>query len=151
MLPVLFNPEIAFRPGRWGRLNRDLDRLFDRCIAPAADAFPTTCRVDAWEDEDHVYLAADVPGLAKDDLEIDVDHGVLTIAGQRKTESQREHDGYHVQERRFGKFERRFRLPESVDGSDVQATLKDGVLTLTLKKSEQAKPRKVEVRDGPKQ
>ena len=149
MLPALFKPDLTFGPSRWralGPLSTDVDRLFDRFFAPRADAGIVPYRVDVWEDEDHVYLAADVPGLSKEDLDISVEDGILTIAGERKTESQRKEDDYHLRERRYGKFERRFRLPETVDTDDVQANLKDGVLTISLNRHEQVKAKKIDVK-----
>lgn len=149
MLPVLFKPRVAFGPSArtvWGRLNDDIDRLFGRCLAPVADTVTAPYRVDAWEDETHVHLAADVPGMTKDDIEISVRDGILTLAGHRKDASEHKQEGYHVRERRFGKFERRFRLPEAVDESDVKAILKDGVLTISLSKRQEVKPRKIEVK-----
>ncbi len=149
MLPVLFNPRNAFglsRPRNWGRLSRDLDRVFDEVFGPNAEGLGRhALRVDAWEDEDHVHLAADLPGLAKEDVDVSIDEGVLTITGRRKEESERKEKDYHVRERRYGEFERRFRLPDTVDRNDVNAVLKDGVLTVTLKKTQESKPRTIEV------
>jgi HSP20 family protein len=144
MLPVIFEPRIGLGPRRLGafeRLSRDLDRMF----APAWDAVSSPHRVDVWEDEDHMYLAVDVPGLTKDDIEATVEDGVLSVKAQREDKTEHEGKTYHIRERRFGQFERRFRLPETVDDGEVNAALKDGVLTLTLNKREEQKPRKIEV------
>ncbi|MBN1342980.1 MAG: Hsp20/alpha crystallin family protein [Phycisphaerae bacterium] len=150
MLPVLFRPNWSLRPGRsvWvDRWGADVGRAFDQLLGTGEKAF-APYRVDAWEDEHNVYLAADVPGFQKDELDISVEDGVLTISGDRKGESERKDEHYHVRERRFDRLERRFRLPESVGSGEVEAILKDGVLTITLKKAEASKPRKIDVTDG---
>ena len=153
MLPALFNPRTAFavgRPGSWGRLSCDLDRMFDGVFGPTADGLGRhALRVDAWEDEDHVYLAADLPGLTKDDVDVSIDEGILTITAHRKEESERKERDYHVRERRYGTFDRRFRLPDTVDRNEIHAGLKDGVLTVALNKTEDSKPRTIEVTEAP--
>lgn len=147
MLPVIFEPRIGVGPGRlgtFGQLSRELDRMF----APTRETVSSPHRVDVWEDEDHMVLAVDVPGLGKDEIEATVENGVLSIKAQHEDKAEHEGKTYHIRERRFGQFERRFRLPETVDDGEVSAALKDGVLTLTLNKREEEKLRKIEVEDG---
>jgi len=103
-------------------------------------------RVDIIEDADAYHLKADLPGMAKEDISVNVENGVLSITGEKK-EERREHEKnrfYHY-ERSYGKFCRSFNLPDDVDAGAIEAVYKNGVLELTLKKTEAAKPRVIAV------
>ncbi len=102
-------------------------------------------RVDVREDAEHIYVEAELPGLTKEDIEITLEDGVLTIAGEKKIENEEEREGYEVRERRYGKFSRTFELPSVVDEGKVRANLKDGVLLVTLDKREEVRPKRIEV------
>jgi HSP20 family molecular chaperone IbpA len=117
-----------------GTLSKEGTRNLEYSQTPAIDIFET---------DDGLTLLADVPGLAKDDLEINFDQGVLTLEGKAS----------HVQsgEKLFREFSvtgyyRQFRIPESIDPDKTSAELKDGVLTLQLHKAEAAKPKRIEVK-----
>ncbi len=99
--------------------------------------------VAMWEDDDHITIEAEVPGMAEQDLDITVHNGLLFIRGERKPAEGRLslYNG-----RSFGRFERVITLPEAVKTDDVQATLKDGILSITLPKSPEAKPKKIMLR-----
>jgi HSP20 family protein len=104
-------------------------------------------RVDIDEDRDAYHLRADLPGMTREDIAVSVENGVLTISGEKK-EEKREHDKnkfYHY-ERSYGKFCRSFNLPEDTDAAAIEAEYANGVLALTLKKSEKAKPKAIEVK-----
>ncbi len=92
--------------------------------------------VDIHEEENHWLLSVDVPGIPKDDIKVDVHEGQLVISGERTTK--KETKGYSG--KRFGKFERRFNLPERIDVSKITASYTHGVLELTVPKEEKAKP-----------
>jgi HSP20 family protein len=81
-------------------------------------------------------------------VDISIENDVLTVSGERKDASEQDKENYHVRERRFTGFERRFRLPDRVDQENVGAALKDGVLTITLNQREEAKPKTIPVEDG---
>ena len=115
---------------------------------PAAAQDHWSPRVDVHETEDSVLIEADLPGIKPENVEIDVEGDVLTLSGERKTEREEKGEGYHRSERTFGRFERRFALPETVDREKIGAGYKDGVLTITLPKREAVKPRKIEVSAG---
>ena len=100
--------------------------------------------VDIHEDDDHLYVEAEMPGFSRDEIDVTLEKGVLTLAGERKVEP-REGES-HLNERRYTRVHRRFTLPETVDENDVDARLEDGVLRLTLSKREEVKPRKIEVK-----
>lgn len=147
MLPVRFHATarpIWLNPA--GGLWSELDRFFDRWAGESdSTGLPGTFPVDIREDSETVTIEADLPGFIKDNIEVNVEDGVLTISAQR--EDQRPEDGQtHLAERRHTQVARRFTVPKSVDESKVQAKLANGVLHLTLHKREEVKPRKIEVK-----
>ncbi len=103
--------------------------------------------LNVWESGHDLMVEAELPGLSQDDLEILVVGNQLTLRGQRKPSAE-ENATYHRRERGVGKFERIVRLPVDVDADQVQAQLVDGVLRLTLPKSEAVRPRKIAVKTG---
>lgn len=129
------------------RLSREMDRLFGnrgvRMSGPlSVGSYPA---LNMWEDENHFYTECELPGLNLDDLEIYVTGNQLTIKGQRRPP---EHDSgtWHRQERGYGQFTRMVELPGEVDGNRVSAEFSNGVLTVTLPKTEAVKPRRIEVK-----
>ncbi len=102
-------------------------------------------RLDVQETADEYKVQADLPGMDKKDVHISVENGVLTIKGERKEEEKREQDNSFYRERVYGSFCRSFNLPSRVDESKIQASLKDGVLNVTLPKAEEAKPREISI------
>lgn len=101
--------------------------------------------VDIHETDDGYVLKAELPGVSKDDVSIDVHQNTLTLRGERKYESAVKDERYHRVERAYGTFQRSFVLPAMVDQEHVQATFKDGVLELHLPKSEAAKPKRIAI------
>jgi len=136
----------------WGQLNRfheEMNQLFDnfsqekRGWPALAGAYPA---INLWQDADKVYAEAEVPGMNLEGLEIYVTGGnQLVIKGERKPQEFGQ-STWLRQERGFGQFTRVLSLPVTVDADKVEATLANGVLTLTLPKSEEAKPRKIIVK-----
>ncbi|QEG02640.1 Spore protein SP21 [Stieleria maiorica] len=131
------------------RLSREMDRVFGRRGTGnemgrpfAAGSYPA---LNVWEDDDNLYAEAELPGFNMDELEIYVTGNQLTIKGERRPP---EHgDGtWHRQERGYGKFSRMIEVPGDVDGDKVSAEFKNGVLHITLPKSEAVKPRRIEVK-----
>jgi len=124
------------------------DDFFDRFLADiGAHEGKALLRpaVDVTEEEGSYTLVAELPGVAKDDVDIQVHGGVLTLSGERRDERDEEDDGARIRERSFGRFERAFRLPEHVDADGIEASLSDGVLTVTVPKAEAVQPRQIEV------
>jgi HSP20 family protein len=101
--------------------------------------------VDIQETEDAYKLHAELPGLTKDDINITLENNVLRLAGERKFEKEAKKDSYHRIERTYGAFTRAFTLPHQVNPEGVQAAFENGVLTITVPKAEQAKPRKISI------
>jgi HSP20 family protein len=138
-------------PSRFGLFRREVDQLFSDLFgngwngdreAPAS--FPA---LNIWEDGQNLYAEAEMPGIKIEQIEISVTGDQLTLRGERKSE---EKAGItcHRRERDFGAFTRVMRLPAPIDASRVEASLKNGVLTITLPKSEQARPRRIEVKSA---
>ena len=130
---------------------RSMDRLFEqaasRIWAPEdADSIGTfTPPVDVRETADALEFYAELPGFSKDQIDIRVDQGNLILSGERTLEKKVDSGSFHRVERAHGKFHRVFGLPTSVDAEKITASLKDGVLRLTLPKAEKAKPRQIPV------
>lgn len=102
--------------------------------------------VDVREDADHFYVEAELPGFRKEDVDITMENQQLTISAERKEEKQEGKKGdLLLHERRYSRFLRSFTLPPTVDEQSVNARLQDGVLTVTLNKREETKPRKIQV------
>ena len=122
------------------------DRAFGRLDAEATVAWHPA--VDIRETKDELTLDVELPGIPSDAVEVSVENGVLTISGEKKQEIEQGSEGseFHLIERRYGAFERRFSLPRSVDAERVNAAFANGVLKVTLPKAEKAKPRKIEVK-----
>jgi HSP20 family protein len=101
--------------------------------------------VDIYETDDAVILKAELPGVSKDDVSIEIHQNTLILRGERKHEEEVKEDRYHRVERAYGTFQRSFVLPTVVDQEHVQATYHDGVLELRLPKSEAAKPKRIAI------
>ena len=103
-------------------------------------------RVDVKETKDAYELLADLPGLEKKEINISLNDNVLTVKGERKSEEKSEDENCYYNERTYGTFSRSFRLPNMVEQKDIRAEYKDGVLKVVLRKSEEAKPREIEIK-----
>ncbi|MBF0456079.1 MAG: Hsp20/alpha crystallin family protein [Magnetococcales bacterium] len=127
-------------------LQGEINRIFER------DAHDSTgqltqwpMRVDIREDENHIVVKADLPGMEQKDIHVNVDNGMLTISGERKFDDEARKESYHRVERAYGRFSRTFQLPNTTDMGKIEATYKNGVLQVTLPKLEEAKPRSIQV------
>ena len=144
MLPVLRNTMTRTTP--WMTPVNRLERLFDRFFEDSffnygfTPEWGTGVPVSLWQDEDHVYIEAELPGLTDQDVDVTVHNGMLFIRGERKLEEGRQ---YLYNGRTWGRFERVITLPEAVDADNVQAELTNGILRVTLPKSPEAKPKKI--------
>ena len=110
---------------------------------PAAGVFPLT---NVTEDSDNYYVRAELPGITSDELDIQVTAKGISISGERKIPVEGNNVKYHRREREAGKFSRTINLPENVDVNKVDASLKNGILTVIIPKSEVAKPRQITVK-----
>ena len=110
-------------------------------LFPLRGKFSRGCfpSLDVSEDKGNLYVQADIPGLKKEDLTLNIEGSVLTIRGERKSEEETKDKNYHRVERSYGVFERSFDLGYDVDQSQIKAQYKDGVLDITLPKAEKSK------------
>ena len=125
-----------------------LNRLFHGDVNGGTGSRWAPYAVDVREDADHFYVDAELPGFKKEEIDITLENGTLTIAAERRSESKQNGNGqgeYLLNERRYSRFLRSFTLPPTVDEGKVDAKLNDGVLHLVLNKREETKPRKITV------
>jgi len=102
--------------------------------------------VDIREEDDAFYVDAEVPGLAAEDVKVDIEKNVLTLSGERNVEKEEVDGTYRRVERQYGSFTRSFTLPETVDTENITADLKEGVLALRLPKKDAPTPRSISVK-----
>jgi HSP20 family protein len=102
--------------------------------------------VDIAVEKDSVVVKADLPGLTKDDVSVTLQDNYLTIRGEKKQETEQKETNYFLSERAYGSFARTIELPLAVDANKIEARFKDGVLQVTLPKTEEAKPKQIEVK-----
>jgi len=146
MLPVLRNTS-AWPLAPSYPVNR-LDSWFDSFFGDDCGSLGRAWAgmpVALWDDEDHFFVEAELPGVMESDVDVTVHNGMLFIRGERRP-AERRH--YLYNGRSFGRFERVITLPEAVNTEDVQAMLKDGILSITLPKSPEAKPKKITLQAG---
>ncbi len=140
---------VPFRSGfeEVSELQQRLQRVFEGAAArEQAGSFVPA--VDVYEDESKLVLKLEVPGIRQEDLDVRVENMTLTVQGQRRFEAAEKEENFHRIERRFGSFTRSFTLPRTVDAAEVTASSLDGVLTITLAKRAEAKPRQIRVEVG---
>ena len=144
-------PEVSAWPtfDRLSNLREELDRLFEAPLSEFNPASPMlsgwTPSLDLYEEKDNFIVQAELPGMKKEDIDISLHEGALSIAGERKSEEKQEDAETYREERFFGRFHRSITLPKPVVADKVKATYTDGVLTVTLPKSEEVKPKQIEV------
>ena len=134
--------------GRLSDLREELEHLFESPLSRATEFLGWTPAFDVYEEKDNFVVKAELPGMKKEDINVSLHDGDLIISGERKSETKGEGTEVYRAERFFGKFQRSVSLPATVAANSVKAEYKDGVLTVTLPKSEEAKPRQIEVKVG---
>jgi HSP20 family protein len=129
-------------------LQSDINRVFEAFFG-GRSANGATQRwvpaMDLVETDEHLVLKADLPGLDKEDVKIEIKDNVLTISGERKAEHEEHKDGYHRVERAYGSFSRSLSLPQGIDADQVQADFDKGVLEVRIPKPAEQKPRRVQI------
>jgi HSP20 family protein len=136
MTLVRWNPARELASMEIDRLNR----MFENLVGSAHAWAPA---VDIYETKDREYvIKAELPEMKRDDINVTFENNVLTLTGERKSEFEGD---FHRNERFFGRFSRSFTLPATVDGNRINASYKDGVLTVRVPQREEAKPRQIEV------
>ena len=143
-----------FQPFRGvSSLQEQINRLFSETFERGTDEANLTAwapAVDIFETEQSLVVKADIPDIKPEELDIRVENNILTIRGERKFEKQVNENNYLRVERAYGSFSRSFSLANTVNAEAIQADYKNGVLTLTIPKREEAKPKQIKVRvEGP--
>jgi len=149
-------PVFTFREPGWDpfremdRLQRQMSRLLEESFGPGLalwrpGVYPL---VNISEDKDHLYVRAELPGINPKDLEITIHQGNLILRGERKIPAEGKEVNYHRRERESGFFRRVVALPTRVKPEKVDASFKDGILTVTLAKPEEIKPRQIKIKVG---
>jgi HSP20 family protein len=131
-------------------IQNEINKVFNSVMAPFSSdegelRGAWTPSVDISETENELVVSADLPGLNKEDIKVNVQNNVLTFSGERKQETKSEGSNVHRLERSYGFFSRSFTLPATVKADAIKAVYKDGVLRLTLPKVEEARPRQIAV------
>ena len=125
---------------RFTSLNEELNRLFGSQVSES-----WTPVVDVYEDQENFVVQAELPGLKREDIEVSLHDGTLTLSGERKAEKRSEETEVYRAERYVGRFQRALVLPATVAADKVKAGYTDGVLTVTLPKTEEARLKKIDV------
>ncbi|MEX0820967.1 MAG: Hsp20/alpha crystallin family protein [Rhodothermales bacterium] len=132
-------------------MQREIDRLFDDFVPSREsgngdrESAVWSPRVDLSESEDAYVVHVDAPGMKKDDFNINWQNDTLTVSGERKWSGEASKENFVRVERSYGHFFRSFRLPKAIDGDQIQASYDAGVLTVTVPKAEESKPRRIEI------
>lgn len=145
MTLVRYNPNrslFRFNDESDGSFNPFSPAFFESFFTPMADWNPS---VDITENDEKITVKAELAGMKKEDINVTLKNDVLTIKGEKSDSKDSEKDNIHVSERHYGKFIRSFRLPAKVDRGKIDASYKDGILTLELPKVEDAQPKNIEI------
>lgn len=131
-------------------LQSEVNRVFDAFFGSGADS--RTRRwvppMDLVETDDHLVLKVDLPGLSREQVNIEIKDGALTISGERHADREDKSEGFYRLERSFGRFSRSMTLPQDINAESVAASFADGVLEVRIPKPEQRKPHRVEIGEG---
>jgi HSP20 family protein len=129
-----------------GRLQDEMNRLFEDRLFRAGESVGWTPACDVYEDEESVALRFELAGVDPKKVDIRFENGVLTLRGERKLEKEEKRENYHRVELSYGAFTRSFALPGTVDAEKIRADARDGILTVTLPKRAEARPRPIQVK-----
>jgi HSP20 family protein len=139
---------VRYEPiGLFDQFNNELNRFFTntRPAAAANDVRNWAPAVDIREENDRFVLIADIPGVKREEVEVTLEEGVLSIKGERRAETEEAREGFHRKERVHGSFLRQFTLPDTVNTDNISATVTDGVLEIGIPKQAKPEPRKISV------
>jgi HSP20 family protein len=133
----------------------EVNRLFDDFFGRSVGSIGPLARpewevawspsVDVSETKDNVIVNAEIPGMSKEDVKVSVQDNILTLSGEKKQENEEKNANYHRIERTYGSFRRSFTLPTPVESDKVKATYKDGILRITLPKTEEVKAKEIPI------
>ncbi|MCD6204805.1 MAG: Hsp20/alpha crystallin family protein [Candidatus Marinimicrobia bacterium] len=140
---------VKWTPRTTLNLRNEFDRLFDSFFNTEEEetslaAFSPS--VDIMEKEKEFLITAELPGIKKDDIKMNIRDNVLTVSGEKKQEKKTEKDNFHRTERVYGSFQRSFRLPDSADQENISAEFKDGVLSVTIPKLKESISKSIDIK-----
>lgn len=133
-------------------MQREINRLFDNFFRGGVQDDGSLGlsywmpAVDIAEHDNEFVVKVELPGVSKDDVKVTLESNILTIRGEKKQDRETKNENYHRLERTYGSFQRSFTLPSSVRSDKIEAVYKDGILTITLPKAEEAKPKLIDVK-----
>jgi HSP20 family protein len=140
---------VRWEPGREvDSLQSEVNRVFDAFFGGSGGASPARRWVPAMdlvETDEHLVLRADLPGMKRDDVEIEIKDGALSVSGERKAEHEQNAEGYYRVERAYGRFSRSLTLPDGIEADAVEALFEDGVLEVRIPKPAERKPHRVAI------
>lgn len=149
---IRWNPtrDLASFPSGMFTLQKEMNKMFDSFFSgvdePSLLNGTWVPAVDVAEEHDAYVVNMEIPGVNKDDVKITLESNILTIRGEKKAENEVKERNYRRTERSYGSFQRSFTLPMTVKNDRIDAIYKDGILTVTLPKAEEAKPKQIEVK-----
>ena len=147
MLPTRRRPTAVLRnfpETRW-----DMDRLFDEFfVRPMVTMNPAGPQADFYETDEDFVLEMNLPGFTEEDVDVNLEQGVLSITAEHSEEEEEEKGTYHLRERSWSRFTRSFSIPHTIDVENVDADFAKGVLKVRLPKAAEAKARKIEIKGG---
>ena len=140
-----------WRPFEFEKMRREMDRLWDsffegKPTRRAGDEGEWAPSLDISETKGDLVVKAELPGIDPKDIDISLNEGILTIKGEKRQEKGEQEEGYHLVERRYGSFTRSIRLPREIQNEKINASFKNGVLKITLPKTEEAKKKEVKIK-----
>ena len=142
----------ARRTNGWGsvpdvfNLRHEMQDLLDSMVSARSGSNVVWAPpINVRENDEQVIVEAELPGVRADDVDISVENGMLTIAGEKRADQERNEESWHIVERRYGRFERSFTIARTVDVENIRASFEDGVLRIVLPKREEARPRRIRV------
>jgi HSP20 family protein len=140
-----------WRPFEFDRIRKEMDRLWDsflegRPMRRAEEGREWLPSLDVSETKNDLVIKAELPGMDPKDIDISLGNGFLTIKGEKKQEKEEKDENYHLIERSYGSFTRSVRLPREVQSDKITASFKNGVLRVTLPKSEEAKKKEIKIK-----
>lgn len=128
-------------------IQENINRIFGNYLSArgSAKVIGWMPAVDITESDSEYVIKADIPGMKKEDIKISLENNTLTISGERKEEKEEKGKNYVKKEKNYGSFMRSFALPHTVDAKGIKATYKDGVLSINVPKTEEAKPKEIKI------
>jgi HSP20 family protein len=140
-----------WRPFEFERMRREMDRLWDsffegKPTRMAGEEREWVPSLDISETKGDLVVKAEIPGIDPKDIDISLNEGVLTIKGEKKQEKEEKEEGYHLVERSYGSFTRSIRLPREIQNEKINASYKNGVIKITLPKTEEARKKEVKIK-----